>query len=318
MPVSDKDTLVTGAPVPGFDLEYTWFGGDWERLFDEQTALVKSDIRRARVEDRLVVYLSCPISARGGGYSGTNVDVARFIERRLLSLWGEGIWILNPAQYQMESKAGTGLMNRHAAALGIDLEALIARTGLPGGGDYMRMWTKVLVENGEEVGRRRLPETFANTGQNFDAFYFIGPSDVHAMFLAQGETVTSGIHEYFSRKISQDPDFRDAYSIRGLDWWPRPDDAPLTAQEAEDRNRWQLLRNDFFRYYALRASANYSLGSHDEWLILQKLNAIRRDRRARFEAREVGGIGDQIAAFFDGRQVDLASTETPLSKGYSL
>lgn len=311
------DKLITGKPVGSFDLSFEWHDGDWQRLFDEQIKLVKRDMLRAKMEDRLIIYLSCPISARGGGYSGTNVDVARSIERRLFSIWGEGIWILNPAQYQMESKAGTGLMNRHAEYLNIDLEDLIRSTGLPTGGDYMRMWTKVLVENEEQVGPRKVPAKLANTGQFFDAYYFVGPSDVQAMFLAGGETLTSGIYEYFARKCTHDADFCDDFHIVGIQWERLDGNAQRSPDQIELRNRWQMLRNDFFRFYALRASANYSLGSHDEWLIFQKLNELRRNRRSSFDGREVGGIGDQIAGFFDGRQIDPASTELTVSKGYS-
>lgn len=78
------------------------------------------------------------------------------------------------------------------------------------------------------------------------------------------------------------------------------------------------MRNDFFCFYALRASANYSPGCHDEWLLYQKLNELRRHRQSRFDGREVGGMGDQIAGFFDGRQIDSASSEMGLSKGYCL
>lgn len=133
-----------------------------------------------------------------------------------MSTWGEGVWILNPTQYQMESKAGTGLMNRHAKDMGIDLEALLRRNDLPRGGDYLRMWTKVLVENGEQVGRRKVPANLVNTGQFFDAYYFIGPSDVQAMFLSIGETLTSGIYEYFARKCAHESDFYDDYHIAGI------------------------------------------------------------------------------------------------------
>lgn len=312
------DEIVEGAPVASFPLKYRWYAGEWERLFDEQIELIRSDVARAVAEDRLVVYLSCPISARGGGHSGTNVDIARFIERRLLAKWGEGVWILNPAQYQMESKAGTGLMNRHAQRLGIDIEALVKRTGYPGGGDYMRMWTKILVENGELVGRRKLPKALVNTGQLFDGYYFIGPSDVQEMFLEGGETLTSGISEYFARKMSHDAYFCDDYSIKGIAWERPGDGHAHSGKQGELRDRWQLLRNDFFRFYALRASANFSLGSHDEWLIFKTLNDLRRAQRSTFDGREVGGVGDQIAGFFDGRQIDPASSEHGVSKGYCL
>lgn len=145
-PATHGDTE-TGQPVPGFPLTFTWHTGDWQKIFDEQIKQIKADVARARAEDRLIVYLSCPISSRGGGWSGTNVDIARHVERSLLEKWGEGFWILNPAQYQLESKAGAGLINMHAQTLKIDLVALQKQSS-PGGGDYMRMWTKVLVEDG--------------------------------------------------------------------------------------------------------------------------------------------------------------------------
>lgn len=316
MKADSQDEFVTGTPVEGFNLSFKWHDGEWRQLFDEQIKLVKRDILRAKIEDRLIVYLSCPITARGGGYSGTNVDIARHIERRLLLLWGEGVWILNPAQYQMESKAGTGLMHRHAERLNIDLDALLHRTGYPGGGDYMRMWTKVLVENDEQVGRRKVPADLVNTGQFFDAYYFVGPSDVREMFISPGETLTSGIYEYFARKCTHDADFADDFTISGIQWERLDGNLQRSPNQIKLRDKWQMLRNDFFRFYALRASANYSLGCHDEWLIYQKLNELRRSRRSTFEGREVGGIGDQIAGFFDGRQVDPASSEIGLSKGY--
>src|ERR1700722_9524559 len=141
----------TDEPVKGFPLRFTWMTGEWETIFDEQIKLIKSDVARARAEDRLVAYLSCPISSRGGGWSGTNVDIARHVERSLLERWGEAFWVLNPSQYQLESKAGTGLMNRHADELDIDLKRLRALCD-PEGGDYMRMWTAVLVGNDQTVG----------------------------------------------------------------------------------------------------------------------------------------------------------------------
>src|SRR2546423_413040 len=105
-----KALTKTDEPVPGFPLSFMWHTGDWERIFDEQIKRIKSEVARARIENRLIVYLSCPISSRGGGWSGTNVDIALHMQRALLERWGEGFWVLNPAQYQLESRAGTGLI----------------------------------------------------------------------------------------------------------------------------------------------------------------------------------------------------------------
>jgi hypothetical protein len=287
----------SGRPVQSFDLKFTWYAGDWEEIFDKQIALIKEDVQRARAEDRLIIYLSCPISSRGGGYAGTNVDIARHVERALLEKWGEAFWILNPAQYQLESKAGTGLLDRHARELRIDLQALV-KQGVPQGGDYMRMWTQVLVEDGGN-----------NLGENFDAFYFLGPRDVHSFFSHdESMTLTAGIEAYFGRKFATDASFRDEFSVPGINWGAAPQPMPTTTAQVDPKGKWSQRRRDFIRFYSLRASANYSLGSHDEWAIFRLINAGRRKH----------DIGDQLASFFDGVQVDPASSEGGLSPGYAV
>ena len=101
----------------------------------------------------------------------------------------------------MESKEGTGLIKRHARNLEIT-EAQLDALGRPMGGDYMRMWTRVLVEDDEDDDRQ--------LGREFDAFYFLGPTDVRHFFTRGGAvTVTAGIEEYFARKFTMDPDFRE-------------------------------------------------------------------------------------------------------------
>jgi hypothetical protein len=299
---SSTPNTQTGEPVKGFPLRFTWLTGDWETIFDEQIALIKSDVVRARAEDRLVAYLSCPISSRGGGWSGTNVDIARHVERSLLERWGEAFWILNPAQYQLESKAGKGLINRHAEQFGIDLAALLKKS-TPGGGDYMRMWTKVLVEDGT-----------GNLGRNFDAFYFLGPRDVFSFFTqSQSLTLTAGIDAYFARKFSTDAAFRDAFSIPNIDWGHATQASP----GPEARKAWVKQRTDFLRFYGLRASANFSLGSHDEWEIFRLINELRRKKSAQPGMLD-GDVGDQVAGYFDGNQVDPSSSEAKVSRGYAV
>jgi hypothetical protein len=260
---TDEEALETetGEPVPGFPIRYEWHTGPWKDIFDLQIELIENDIRRARVDDKLVVYLSCPISARGGGYSGANVDIAKFTERTLLQKWGERFWVLNPAQYQLESKAGAGLMEQHAKRLGIDLDDLRRRSNpagrprAPGGGDYMRMWTRVLVENDEAYGFELRDLSLINTGQHFDAFYFQGPRDTHAFFVQDGVSLTSGIESYFARRFATDSDFRDAYSVDGIKFGIPP--VPGTPQAAL-RELWERKRTEFFRYYGLKASGNFS------------------------------------------------------------
>jgi hypothetical protein len=292
----------TGEPVPKFPLSFTWSTGDWKRIFDRQIAQIKQDVARARAEDRLVFYLSCPISSRGGGSSTTKVDIARHVERSILERWGEAFWVLNPAQYQLESKAGAGLINEHAKALNIDL-AKLQKKSAPLGGDYMRMWTKVLVEDEAD-----------NLGGHFDAFYFLGPRDVYSFF-SHGEalTMTAGIDAYFARKFATDASFRDDYSISNIDWGA----PPKTASASDPRNEWTKKRIDFLRFYGLRASINFSLGSHDEWTIFRLINQGRRKRSAG-PGMVDGDPGEQLAAFFDGHQVDPSASEASLSRGYAV
>ena len=287
-------------------------------IFELQIKKLRRDILRAKAEDKLVVYLSCPISSRGGGYSATNVDVARHVERALLEKWGEGFWILNPAQYQLESKAGTGLMNEHADTLGLDLNHLISVAGRPLGGDYMRMWTTVLVGNDTRVGYRDVGKELVNTGQYFDGFYFIGPRDVQSFFLTEGATLTAGIQAYFARKFAFDPDFREEYSDPLPDWRRLGPRTAINEEQYKLRDGWNYKRLDFFRFYGLKAGVNFSLGSHDEWLIYGALNALRRSKTKNPEKFMIDGdVGDQIAGFFDGGQIDPASSETTVSRGYS-
>jgi hypothetical protein len=293
---------IEGEPVPGFPLKFTWYTGDWQRIFDEQTEQIKDDVARARLDGRLLLYLSCPISSRGGGFAGTNVDIAHYVERKILDRWGEAFWVLNPAKYQLESKAGKGLLDQHAKKLGIDLKTL-EQAAPPGGGDYLRMWTKVLVEDGAD-----------NLARNFDAFYFLGPRDVFSFFTENGsQSMTAGIQSYFARKISTDAAFRDYFSIPDIAWG----DSDEARSAPESREKWSDLRRDFLRFYGLRASANFSLGSHDEWAILRLVNAERRKRSAGPDKLD-GDVGDQLAAFFDGVQVSLSASEAPVSRGYAV
>ncbi|EIM31161.1 hypothetical protein [Microvirga lotononidis] len=288
----------TGEPVPGFPLKFTWRTDKWRDIFDEQIELLKADVARARADGRIVLYLSCPISSRGGGWSGTNVDIARHVERSILKRWGEGFWVLNPAQYQLESKAGTGLIVGHAKRLGIDLDELLA-SGYPSGGDYLRMWTKVLVEDGAN-----------NLGHNFDAFYFLGPTDVFSFFTENGsQSMTAGIQNYFARKMDCDIEFRKQFAVPEIDFG--------ASARSGAQDHWTQLRFDFLRFYGLRASANFSLGSHDEWQILRLINEGRRKETTSPTMLD-GDVGQQIAAFFDGNQVSMAATEISISRGYSL
>lgn len=270
-------------PVPGFPLAFAW--NDAAALvFDRQVALIRRELDRAVVEDRVIVYLSCPISSRGGGHNRTNVEVAKYVENLLMDRFGERFWVLNPARYQLESDEGESLFVRHALDLGMAPDEIEALKKTIGGGDYMRMWTKVLVEN-------RVPSAAPHVGDYFDMYYFLGPHDV-SEFFCQGtsQNLTAAVESFFARKHSTDLAFRLYF-------------------DRNDPVEWERIRKDFFRYYATRASATFSLGSHDEWNILRLLNIRRRELKDR--------TGAQIAGFFDGRQIDTGGLESGVSDGYA-
>jgi hypothetical protein len=285
-------------PVAEFPLKFAWNTGPWEKIFDAQIELIRADIKRARFDGKIIVYLSCPLSGRGGGHAGTNVEIAKFTERRLLSEWGERFWILNPGQYQLESKEGFGLLDLHAQKLDIKLPELLADPNEKvGGGDYMRMWTKILVESYEPGSTQ--PKTL---GLDFDAFYFLGPSDVRAFFDTQSKvSLGASIEEYFARKHSFDRGFRDFFSVHA-------NGGALTEAQNKD---WDARRRAFLLFYSLRASATTSLGCHDEWAIFKLLNQARR------KVPDLG-IANQLAGFFDGKALPLSTGEAEASLGYAL
>lgn len=290
-------------PVESFAMAFTW-QDEWTQIFDKQVELLREDIARARVEDRVIVYLSCPISPRGGGFSGTNVEIANHTQRRLMNEFGHRFWFLNPAQYQMESKEGVGLIIRHARALGMSEEEL-RKLPKPSGGDYMRMWTRVLVEDDAD-----------NLGAHFDGFYFVGPNDVRS-FLTEGgsRSVTAGVEEFFARQYTMNVEFRDAYSVGGIEWrqdWSTAiEDEALREEAAKARQVWEDRRKAFFRYYGLRAGAAFSLGSHDEWNIFRLLNEMRLQQRK-------GDVGELLAGYFDGRQLSMGSAAARVQPGYEV
>lgn len=312
--------MITDFPVEGFPMKFSWQEGDWELLFNEQIELIKEDIFRARVQGKMVIYLSCPISSRGGGYSGTNIEITEFTRMKLLKEWGTGFWILNPANYQMESKGGTGLMHRHAKKIwGQQLGDQGAEDKLNNlvnnspakDGDYMRMWTKVLVEDNE-------PSPLKNSGSNFNGFYFLGTTDVKSYFLnSEDGDLTSSIQSYFSRKFALDSDFRDSYSIKNISWGIDYDaNAKPIARSADEEKlvqTWEKLRLDFFKFYSLKASVNFSLGSHDEWNIWFLLNQKRIEVLDRKTA-----IGNLVPGFFEGRQVTPVDFCNRAISGYEI
>lgn len=305
-----KEGFHRGRPVEDFPIEFEWQSGDWELLFDRQTNLIKQDLKRAHADSRIIVYLSCPISSVGGGHFSTNVDIVGAVERNLMAKWGERFFILNPTKYQMESKEGTGLILQHAEAIyretgrRIDLEAMVKKCP-PTGGDYMRMWTQIMVEDEFYKGANPI---VPNCGNIIDAIYCIGPADVQEFFLAEAKSLSQAVEIYFARKYTIDSDFRRDFDCLEPEGICRP----LNLDIPVEKDIWRQKRLDFFKYYATKASTNFSMGSHDEWNIACLLNEKRRGHP------DIYGISNQIPVYFDGRQINSGDYMTPTAKGYAL
>jgi hypothetical protein len=108
-------------------------------------------------------------------------------------------------------------------------------------------------------------------GRDFDMVHFTGPGDMRAFFGCGREDVSGCIARHPAAQAITDSATRQA----------------------------------FVRYYAMRASAAYSTGSHDEWNIFVRINRARP-------------VGEQVAVFFDGRPASPAEMETEIAPGYEV
>lgn len=115
-------------------------------------------------------------------------------------------------------------------------------------------------------------------GEDFDFVVFVGPSDFAQHFAFDG---------------SGDMQKLDAY---------------YDAAAKADAGLAKVDKKAFRDYYALRASASFSYGAHDEWNIVRALNEKRRGSKA-------FGIALQLPVWFDGRAVPPALFETPVAPG---
>src|SRR5262249_10510359 len=141
------------------------------------------------------------------------------------------------------------------------------------GADYMYMWTQIL------EGRNGL-------GEDFDFYYFVGPSDFAAFFRLDGDADMEKIDGYFDKRLTADPKL----------------------QKAGTQNK--LSKALFRNYYALAASVSFSYGSHDEWNIARTLNERRRG------ARDLG-LARQLPVLFDGHAATPGDFEKAAASGYT-
>jgi hypothetical protein len=209
---------------------------------DKNVARVRALIAEQRTAGKAIGYLSVPLSTLAGSYFGVNVDVARETKARIEKRFGaRAVWILN---------AG-------------------AEGNLPpgaSGADYMYMWTRILEGNG--------------LGEDFDFFYFTGPSAFAQSLGLDGDADMEKLEAYFDKRLATDTAMQKAVADG------------------------KLSKGAFRNYYGLAASVAFSLGSHDEWNIARLLNERRRG------ASELG-LARQLPVLFDGR----AATPGDFEKG---
>lgn len=219
----------------------------WDESIATTVASVKKIVRQERQKGKVICYVSTPLSSRGGGHRPTNVEISKFVKRRIEAKYGPNyFWALAPGVIENELPTIQGKS--------------------PGGGEYLYMWTQILA--GED-----------GLASDFDMVYFVGPTDMYAFFGVSEGAALDGLNAYIQDRSANDPIFDQQ-----------------VAQDPENRK-------NFIRYYGIRGSATFSTGALDEWNIFRLANRRRQ-------------IGDQVAFYFDGRQVDPAASGMAVRPGY--
>ena len=220
---------------------------DVRSQIDANVARVRQLISEQRKQNKAIGYMSIPLSTAGGSYFGVNTDVAAQIKDNLEKRFGaNSAWILNPGAEGNLPPAATGA-------------------------DYMFMWTTIL-------------EGAKGLGEDFDFFYFVGPSAFRRFFGLDGTGDMEKIDAYFEQRLTTDPNLKKAVDEK------------------------KVSKRTFRDYYALRASVAFSYGSHDEWNIARIINERRR-------GADDFGIANQLSILFDGRAAAPSAAEAPIASG---
>lgn len=217
-------------------------------------ARVRQLIADNKAKGKAVGYLSVPLSSVGGGSFQINSEVAKSTASEVEARFGQtSVWVLNPAVEGSDAMNGAG------------------------GADYMYMWTQIL-------------EGRTGHGEDFDFFYFTGPTDFSKYFLqnasGQAGDYLGKLNDFFDKRVASDPDFKKAVE------------------------QGKVSKAGFRNYYGLRASVAFSYGSHDEWNIVRLLNERRRG------ATDFG-VANQLPIFFDGQPVNPGGFESGTAAGYT-
>jgi hypothetical protein len=141
---------------------------DVEALIDK----VRADIATQQSAGRFIGYLSVPVSSKSGGDFRTNIAMAAHVTQRVRTEFGQQLWLLNPAAYDLP-KVATG-------------------------SDYMAVWADVLA--GAD-----------GSGSDFDLAYFVGPTDVWAFFGVGAQDRLGAIEVWLAAKAAADADYKKIY-----------------------------------------------------------------------------------------------------------
>jgi hypothetical protein len=220
---------------------------DFKSAIDANVAKIRTLLAEQRSAGRAIGYMSIPLSTAGGSYFGVNAEVAAKTKARVEQRFGEkAVYLLNPgnADFSLPAKAN--------------------------GADYMLQWTRVLEGPG--------------LGEDFNFFYFTGPTDFATALGLTGEADMDKIDSIFDQRLASDEGLRKAVE------------------------QGKVTKGNFRNYYGLRASIVFSYGSHDEWNIARILNERRRGATAY-------GLANQISIFYDGRPVVPAANEQAVASG---
>jgi hypothetical protein len=221
---------------------------DYRAAIDANVIRVRQILASNRAQGKAIGYLSVPLSAAGGGAFAVNSAIAAETSDRVIARLGaRSVYLLNPG-----TEAGDGMAGASGA-------------------DFMYMWTQIL-------------EGPKGLGEDFDFFYFTGPTDFARFFKLSGQGDLEQLETWFDQHVAPDPAYKDALA------------------------NGSLTKPGFRNYYGLRASVAFSYGSHDEWNIARMINDHRRGD-TNF------GIAQQLAVFFDGQPVSPGGYEAPTASG---
>ena len=223
---------------------------DYRDAINDNVTRVRKLLADARTQGKSIGYLSIPLSPAGGGSFTLNSRISAQVAQDVIARFGaRSMFLLNPG-----TQAGD-------------------RMGGASGADFMYMWTQIL-------------EGPTGLGEDFDFFYFAGPTDFGKYFHLTGQGDLEALDAWFDTNAASDGDLKKSI----------------------DQNGAAATKIAFRNYYGLRASVAYSYGSHDEWNIARLINARRRG------ATDYG-IANQLAIFFDGQPQSPGAYEIPTAPG---